>query len=163
MRIDQGLRGEYARAADFMDAMHRMHRIWGALNTATELKRGDMMMLGAVMREESHGTKPITASALARRTHQSLPGVSQRLNQLEESGYLRRSGDAEDRRVVHVQLTDKGRKATQKAMLAMLAHMEQALGTLGDADAATLLQLMQRLVAAFEAENDNRDRNEKRS
>lgn len=151
MRFNHPLQGEYIRASVLFESLNRLHRIWMSFSPPPPLKRSDLMMLGAVLGEEQHGKGPPTASRLARHTHQSLPGVSQKLGQLEEQGYLQRSTSPADRRAVQVQLTEKGRSTAEGMLRGVLSRVERAFDTLGPEKTDALTQLLAQLCDAFDA------------
>ena len=62
---------------------------------------------------ERHGEMPM--SRLADMLDISLPNASGVIDRLEELGYVERSRDADDRRVVHVRATDAGRQKLAEA------------------------------------------------
>lgn len=72
------------------------------------------------------------------------------LNELEESGYLIRRRDSEDRRRHRVQITAAGRKALAKALTAMDAVEDQVLQALDADERATLWQLLARALHGVE-------------
>ncbi len=72
------------------------------------------------------------------------------LNELEESGYLVRRRDTEDRRRHRVQLTAAGRKALAKALQAMDEVENQVLQALSAEERATLWRLLARALHGVE-------------
>jgi DNA-binding MarR family transcriptional regulator len=61
------------------------------------------------------GVGPLTVGQLAERLQVSMPSASSMLDRLEEQGLTARTRDAEDRRLVHVQLTEKGEAEVRAA------------------------------------------------
>ena len=61
------------------------------------------------------GVGPLTVGQLAERLQVSMPSASLMLHRLEEQGLTTRTRDAEDRRLVHVQLTEKGEAEVRAA------------------------------------------------
>ncbi|MHB1523222.1 MAG: MarR family winged helix-turn-helix transcriptional regulator [Candidatus Dormibacteria bacterium] len=61
------------------------------------------------------GVGPLTVGQLAERLQVSMPSASLMLDRLEEQGLTARTRDAEDRRLVHVQLTEKGEAEVRAA------------------------------------------------
>ncbi|MGA9858252.1 MAG: MarR family transcriptional regulator [Solirubrobacteraceae bacterium] len=72
------------------------------------------------------------------------------LNELEESGYLIRRRDTEDRRRHRVEMTAAGRKALAKAVVAMEEVENQVLQALDDEERATLWRLLARALHGVE-------------
>ena len=148
MKLEGGIREEYGRAADALDAMNDLRRAWAGFQPAAPLNRSDMMTLGAIDGMSRKG-KAVTVSLLARMMHQSMPGISQKISGLEEQGYLRREPDAHDRRVSSIRLTDAGKQLAERGMRDFLGHIERALDVLGPEKADSLLDLMRELSEAM--------------
>ncbi|MGD9559969.1 MAG: MarR family winged helix-turn-helix transcriptional regulator [Oscillospiraceae bacterium] len=150
MMMDGLARSEYGNAAAVFDAMDRMRRIWASFQPPPPLKRGDMAVLGALTEMDRHKKGPMTAGALAKVTRQSMPAISQKLRLLEENGYLQRVGATSDRRVVHIELTAKGRRLASGTLREFWGRMEQALAVLGDEKTELLVDLLGQLSSAIE-------------
>lgn len=58
--------------------------------------------------------KPCTMSMIAKATHLTHGNITQTVERLEDKKLLKRSHSLEDRRVVNVELTAKGRNITEK-------------------------------------------------
>lgn len=141
----------YARAARLLDEMDRLRLAWRHVRPAPPLKKSDTMILGMLTHAEAHRAGPVSVGKLAKMAHQSPPGISQKLGELEAGGFVRRRPGKQDRRVATVELTAKGRKAAKQSFEQMLALSENALSTLGEADAEALLALLDKLNTSIEA------------
>lgn len=150
MKVDGSLRAEFGRAAALFTTMNRLRRAWATFGPGRTLKNSDAMMLGTVLEAKQKDGRPVTAGTLARMTRQSMPGVSQKLNQLEERGLLRRVGDAGDRRVVNIELTEAGEQMARQALRELFGRMEEALDRMGDERVECLTALMDELSGALE-------------
>ena len=96
--------------------------------------------------------KPYRRSAgeLARRNELSSGAMTNRLDQLESEGLVRRLRDPEDRRGVLVELTDKGRKRHQQA-IGVQAEKEALLKeALSERELAQLNGLLRRVMLTLE-------------
>src|SRR4051812_42547759 len=90
--------------------------------------------------------EPASMSALAnalRCDNASVTGIADRL---EAAGLAERRPHPTDRRVKTLALTDKGREV-RATYQERLSHTPNAIETLTDEDAATLLEILQRAVA----------------
>ena len=67
------------------------------------------------------------------------------LKKLEEKQYITRTADREDRRRVHVTLTDAGRQHAEKKYRAMVRVHRELLDRLGEKDGQELLRILARL------------------
>ena len=144
-------REEYAQASRLFDEMNRLRLVWGKMRPAG-LRRSEMGTLGAVAHFSREGKTPATISLLAKTLRQSVPGVSQKVSELEKQGYLTRTTDKNDRRVVTVELTQQGDLVAKGAMRDFFSRVEQALGELGSEKTDELLKLMSQLSASLEAQ-----------
>ncbi len=141
--------GEYAHAQQLFEAMNRMRMVWAQLQPVG-LRRSEIGALGAVAHLEKMGAEAVTISSLAREMGQSVPGVSQKVSELEKQGYVRRVADEKDRRVVTVELTDEGRQVAEESLRDFLVRIEQALDRMGEEKSQTLFNLMQQLTETLE-------------
>lgn len=141
--------GEYAHAQQLFEAMNRMRAVWGLLQPVG-LRRSEIGALGAVDYLEQTGTGPVTISRLAREMGHSVPGVSQKVSELEKQGYLRRVADEKDRRVVTVTLTEQGRRVAEENLRDFLGRIEQALARMGEENSQELFGLMRQLTETLE-------------
>ena len=103
----------------------------------------------------------LSAGELARRTLVTTGGLTLRVKRLEQEGYVRRTRDPEDNRVVYVELTDSGRQLVDRAADVHFANMNRMLEQLTSDERTTLASLLGRLyesvqgtVAALDAPLD---------
>jgi DNA-binding MarR family transcriptional regulator len=71
-----------------------------------------------------------TLGELADRERVSAPSMNRTVNGLEESGYLTRTTDADDRRKVNIALTDAGRAVVEETVRRRDSWLEDALAAL---------------------------------
>lgn len=140
---------EYTRAARFFSEMDHLHMVWARLRPEG-IRRSEMGTLGAVAHLSETQNKAVTISMLAKAMKQSVPGISQKVSELENRGYLKRETTTEDRRVVTVELTPQGKTAAEGAVRDFLAQVDKALGQMGQEKSDQLLGLMSELSGAFE-------------
>ena len=76
--------------------------------------------------------------------------ASRHVRNLEDGGYLARTGDPGDRRASRVRLTPKGRGALARALRARAAVVDHAIADWPDEDRATLASLMTRLADSLD-------------
>jgi DNA-binding MarR family transcriptional regulator len=84
-------------------------------------------------------------------TEKTVTGV---VDRLEGSGMVERVRDAEDRRVVLVQLTDTGRDKFQRLHAQVIAALERLMGALDAEDRGQLLRIFQKLNDRMNAGKD---------
>jgi DNA-binding MarR family transcriptional regulator len=76
--------------------------------------------------------------------------ITNRIDRLEEAGFVKRLQDPNDRRGTLVALTAKGLKTIEAAVDAHLVMEERMVATLSSADRKTLAGLLRRLLANLE-------------
>lgn len=141
---------EYSDAATMMDEMNHLRRVWANFKPAPPLKRSDIMLLGTIHRLCNTQSQPVTVSRLAQMMQQSPPGISQKVSFLEHLGYVTRTADEADRRVVYISITPKGIQVAQSGLQHFLSNIQKALDILGTQKTTQLLQLINELRQAIE-------------
>ena len=94
---------------------------------------------------------PMTMSALARALDASLPSMSGIVDRIEARGLIERDRSSDDRRVVQVRLTQKGRDWLCEMEALRRDKMERVLGHLDDGRLGRLSAALGDLLAAFTA------------
>lgn len=142
--------GEYSEAARLMRTLDRLRHAWGGIRPGPPVRRSDVMLLGSLVEQEHHGEPPLTVGELARKLHQSPSAITQKVNVLEEQGFITRTVSQSDRRVACVALTDRGREMARQSMQAFWDQLEKALAGMGEADVEALILLVDRLCGVLE-------------
>lgn len=95
-----------------------------------------------------HGPKGgLSPSQLLESVMLSSGGMTARLDKLTEAGLIYRKADADDRRVVKVELTAKGRRVIDAATATRFAEAAASLPPLKAAEMETLAELLRRWLA----------------
>jgi DNA-binding MarR family transcriptional regulator len=76
--------------------------------------------------------------------------MTNRIDQLERSGFVARVVNPEDRRSVLIALTDAGLRVIDEAVGAHVANQQRLTATLDDDEKAALDALLRKFLAAFE-------------
>jgi DNA-binding MarR family transcriptional regulator len=92
------------------------------------------------------GTKTIKASELAKLLKITPAGVTHLLNSLEEGGYLERLKDPDDRRVVLVGITDKGKRFAEGFIENGNEMLAGLIDHLGEEDSQAMIRLMSSVI-----------------
>jgi DNA-binding MarR family transcriptional regulator len=101
------------------------------------------------------GRGSLRVSELAGTTGLDTSTASRHVRQLEQGGYLARTGDPDDRRAFQVRLTRRGRAALDQAMRARAAVLDRAVADWPSQDRAALGTLMTRLAESLDRLADN--------
>lgn len=95
---------------------------------------------------------PLRVSELAKCLELDASTVSRHIRNLEENGYLSRTGDPDDRRATRIGLTDRGRAVLEESMRARVAIIDAATADWSEADLQNLTKLMTRLADSIDRE-----------
>jgi DNA-binding MarR family transcriptional regulator len=88
-----------------------------------------------------------TVAALARESQVNCASMTRMLDRLETKELLRRRRSATDRRVVHLELTSKGRKVARAILPLALESLDQHLDGFKPTEVSLLTQFLSRMVA----------------
>jgi DNA-binding MarR family transcriptional regulator len=90
-----------------------------------------------------HSNGRMKMSAISDATGASKPLVTQQVDKLVEFGYLERFYSDDDRRIVEVELTEKGNTLTEKVMTEQMNKAAEKLSRLSDSDLFAFSKNMQ--------------------
>src|SRR5262245_3567051 len=106
------------------------------------LSLGQFDILATLRRHGPRGG--LTPSQLLGSVVLSSGGMTARLDKLEEAGLILRSPDADDRRMVVIELTPKGKRVIDAATATRLAEAKSSLPPLAASELQTLAALLRR-------------------
>ncbi|MDQ1043280.1 MarR family winged helix-turn-helix transcriptional regulator [Streptomyces sp. V4I2] len=136
-----------------MEIIGRINRSAALLQQAEDaplrragLSRPEFDLLGA-LRRTGH---ELTPGELARETFSSGAAVTKRLKALTERGLVERRGDARDRRVAHLRLTDAGRDLVDGILPEQLAYETAVLSVLDSTEQDEMAELLSGLLNRLE-------------
>ncbi len=112
--LREGIRGELTDR--FVCAIHQLNRLMHT-GRIDELRKLDLNPHQANTLLLLHHLGPSRMGSLAHSLGSKLPHMSIIVDHLVSKGYLRRSSDPKDRRVVICEFTEDGRKAAEKIIL----------------------------------------------
>jgi DNA-binding MarR family transcriptional regulator len=120
-----------------------------AITSVSGLTPREMILMSYVKEGTGVDGQGVTVSELSNNLNVASPTITQQINNLETHGFVERSIDREDRRVVRIRLTEKGLQAQQKASEAFLAAVNGLVDYLGEEDSERLAELMTRVFNYF--------------
>lgn len=94
-----------------------------------------------------HGT--CTMSEIANALGVSLSAITGIIDRMVKHGFVERLRDDSDRRLVRVQLTEKGTSILNELHQHKNRHLRSMLGVLNDSDRASLIELIQKIIDAL--------------
>jgi len=130
---------------------HR-YQIDSALRSALGLRAGQEMVLLQLLADDG-----ITQSQLVERLCVEPPTVTKMIRRMEEQGFVERSADTSDARVMRVFLTERGRTAQAAMEQCWLAVEDRATRGLSAEERATLRYLLLRVRHNLEADAASND------
>jgi DNA-binding MarR family transcriptional regulator len=113
------------------------------------LQRGEYDVLAALRRSGTPYT--LTPSELSATVMLSRAGMTNRLDQLESAGLIVRRSNREDRRSMHIDLTEAGVALVDEVTTEHVANEKELLTGLTAAEQRTMIALTRKLLARFES------------
>ncbi len=95
---------------------------------------------------------PLPVVEIANRTITVVPGITGLIDRLEKGGFVNRERCAEDRRVIYVSLTEKGRKMLSAIDGPLGELHEELIGHLTKAELKKLIRLLEKARGPLSAE-----------
>lgn len=92
--------------------------------------------------------KPLPVSEIGQRMIQVAPAVTRVVDQLVAHGFAAKTRSEVDRRVFHVEITERGRRRLRRLDQPVLDLHEQLLGSLGTTDLQRLIRTLERIRGA---------------
>lgn len=124
-------------------ALHFNNPVYDMVQSRLDLLRPDFVVLWSL-----YLSGPATLTDVVRSSGFPKNTLSRAASKAHRLALIDRETDAEDKRRVTLQLTDKGRKAVESVKSAMLGHERQMLDSLSPAERLTLSEILTKLVAA---------------
>lgn len=93
--------------------------------------------------------QPITPKELAHKLYLTPGAITQVVEALVQSGYVTRSPDLQDRRVVHLSVSGSGSHKLAELQKQYQTVLTEATIALSDQELTTLLQLQQKIIASL--------------
>ena len=139
-----------AIAQDLMDSLHAFKKFgWHQQTKPTdELSHVEFLVLRGIHFHSSDQNqqdgKGITPSGIGQFMHIASPTVTQHITNLEQKGYVIREADKQDRRVVRINLTEKGIQVMDITKLKFLKVFEELVVHLGESESNELVSLLKK-------------------
>ena len=88
-----------------------------------------------------------TSSDIAKYINASLSSIAQLTDRLEKAGYIERAGDANDRRIIHISLTEEGENHLKQMRKAKLERMKTLFANIDEHDEKELIRIFEKILA----------------
>jgi len=109
------------------------------------ITHGEMHVLFCMRKGFKNEKEGIKVSQLSKKLRVAAPTITQQINALESHGLVKRTMDLKDRRVVRIQLTDKGEEILKKAQKQFHNMVYDIVDYLGEDDSAKFVELLTKL------------------
>ncbi|MFL0252213.1 MarR family winged helix-turn-helix transcriptional regulator [Clostridium neuense] len=109
------------------------------------ITHGEMHVLFCMKKGFKNEKEGIKVSQLSKKLRVASPTITQQINALESRGFVKRTMDLNDRRVVRIQLTDKGEEILKKAQKEFHDLVYGLVDYLGEDDSDKFIELLTKL------------------
>ncbi|MCK4259441.1 MAG: MarR family transcriptional regulator [Halanaerobiales bacterium] len=137
-------------AQNLMEVFSRFKRLHWNRTPKIGLKHSELMVLHCLKQKVASDSSGIMVSELSNILKVTAPTVTQLIKGLETNGYVERSRDQNDRRVVRIKLTDKGESVIRGAMDAFYDSFEGLVEYLGEEKSNELAELLSKVFNYFD-------------
>lgn len=143
------------KSKEILASTSKIQRLFHKNKRSKDFQHGIMMALKIIHNdylshkdnEKYHGIK---TSDLTKKLCITKPATSKILNSLEEKGYIERSSNKEDRRIVYVKLTEKGTLYLQEQNIKFKKFTYKVIEKMGEEDIDNLIRLFNKLYNVIE-------------
>jgi DNA-binding MarR family transcriptional regulator len=111
----------------------------------TQKKENNPRFLLVILHSIDQG-KPVTASQLSQKMEISNAASTQMVDSLVKHGWVNRTQDEKDRRIVWVDLTDEGTNVLREVFIESTRYMEGMIEHLGDEDFNHLDRILDKVM-----------------
>ena len=150
---------DHERSRNLFESLIKMRKIGSLAPMIDGMPHGAFFMLYRIQKylleHEYEIETGVKVSNLSLRGHISMPAVSQMLNNLEERQLIERHMAKDDRRVVYVNLTQKGNQVLDSIMGGFLTSLDEIVEKLGEPETDQLIELLERFYAILKERKSN--------
>ena len=117
-----------------------------AQHDITQGRFGVLMALWANGGHNANGSETLSPAVLAERTGVTRATITGLVDTLERDGFVSRTPDPDDRRMLSVGLTPRGEKLLRRIMPSHFRQMAWLMGPLSEAERRTLVRLLNKVL-----------------
>ena len=140
-------------AVKLLEAFRQFHRVSWNRSPIIGIKPSEIMVLFCISKKAVIDSPGIKVSEISSLLKVAPPTVTQLINGLEDSGFIERAMDQEDRRAVRVKLTEKGQEVIGKASDAFFDTFNGLVEHLGEEKSKELTELLSEVFVYFNEKN----------
>jgi len=143
-------------AQKLLKSLGELKRLHKQGSPITGLTHSESMIIFCIEKQVKTEEEGIKTSELSNILKVASPTITQQINNLESKGYVERSADKSDRRVVRIKLTEKGNLVLKKVKKEFRDAVDGLVGYLGDEKTNQLSELISETYTYFsEVKNKN--------
>ena len=133
------------------DLAFELQNVMNQFKRGRALKHGHSKLRGAekhilFLIHEMNGGKSATISEIANKIGITLAAVTHQINAMEEQGLIKRLSNNDDRRIVFIELTNKGRAQVAELKKEFAKKTQILVQFLGEKDTKDLIRLVKKLA-----------------
>ena len=132
----------------FNKAQFKQHKIEG-------VRRSEMILMFYVKKSSKSNTEGLKVSEISEMMGVTSPTVTQSLNALKAKGWIERTTDQNDRRVVRIKLSQDGEEVIRKAIQETEASFSELIQYLGEEESNKLAELLIKSYQFYEQKDTN--------
>ena len=110
------------------------------------LSHGRFAVLMQLSRKADKASQPRTPAELAKLTGVTRATMTGLVDTLERDGLVRREPDPDDRRMMFVDLTERGRRALLEVLPGQFDYMSEVMSPLPEGERRTLVRLLSKIL-----------------
>ena len=114
-------------------------------------ERGLTLSRFNVLRSLILANRPLTCGEIGERMIQLVPAITSLVDHLEKQGLVKRDRCTEDRRIVYVSVTEKGKMLADETMEPLVELEKQLLKRLNKSELQTLVELLEKTRGSISA------------
>jgi DNA-binding MarR family transcriptional regulator len=137
---------------DFFQLMQQFPRV--KIKNTDGMTRSEQELLVMLVLNFDEDKRALTVTQISNLLQITPAGVTHLLNPLEESGYIERLPDPNDRRIVRIGPTDKGTLVAAALISDVQDKMVDLVNFLGEDDSKTFIRLLSRVIEYFSSKSE---------
>ncbi|MFN2198919.1 MAG: MarR family winged helix-turn-helix transcriptional regulator [Anaerolineales bacterium] len=118
------------------------------------LTRSEYNLLGMLVINLDAGKQAFSVTEISNLLQITPAGVTHLINPLEAAGYIQRQPDPNDRRIVLVEVTPKGKQVAESLLREVQENLSGLVNYLGEDDSKILIHLMSRAIDYFNTRSE---------
>ncbi len=143
-------------AKKMFDSMYLGKRIWEQQPQLPDgLTAGSIHILDR-LDQLSHSQESVCVSDISAAMDLPRPGITKAVRELTEAGYIEKHADEKDGRVVHIALSEKGKKTVRTYVTDYFARVSDMLGDVSDEEIQAMSVVIDKIYSHLVMEKEEK-------